>query len=218
MCLSHVWYYLSGYCVLYGTWVLDGSDVYIICNTNWFIKISLEFIKWLAYKDFMLKDTKLLAQLPWPSRKQFTIFISSISNLVLLTCSILSANTDPLICVSSVFWKELNKCFLYFFLKSLFFAMLGILSTPLFCWLKWTALCKLSKSCPLLTTILPLTRYLKSVYRQSTCWYLKQNASNFCSNSLTLPIRIMWYLQLDRKHILSSWRTIQYSSLTIFVS
>ena len=24
MCLSQVWYYLSGYCVLYGTWVLDG--------------------------------------------------------------------------------------------------------------------------------------------------------------------------------------------------
>ena len=33
-------------------------------------------------------------------------------------------------------WKELNKCFWYFFLKSLFFVILGILSTPLFSWLK----------------------------------------------------------------------------------
>ena len=122
----------------------------------------LDFRKWLVYKDFILKDTKLLVQLPWPSRKHNTIFISSISNLVFLTCSILSAKSDPLVCVDLVFWKELNKCFLYFFLKSLFFAMLGIPSTPLFCWLKWTALCKLSKSCPLLTKILPLRWYLKS--------------------------------------------------------
>ena len=130
------------YCVHYGAWVLDGCDVYIICATNWFKQISLVFRKWLVYKDFILKDTKLLVYLPWPSRKQSTIFISSNSILVFLTCSILSANTDPLVCVDIVFWNELNKCFLYFFLKSLFFAMLGILSTSLFCWLKWTALCK----------------------------------------------------------------------------
>ena len=40
--------------------------------------------------------------------------------LVFLNCSILSPNTDPLICVDLVVWKELNKCFLYFFLKSFF--------------------------------------------------------------------------------------------------
>ena len=169
MCLSQVWYYLFGYCLLYGTWVLGGCDDYIICISNWFLQISLEFRKWLNDKDVILKDTILL-YLPWPSRKQCTIFISSNSNLVFLTCSILSANTDPQVCVDLVFWKELNICLLYFFLKNLFFAMLGILSTPLCCWLKWTALCKLSKSCPLLRTILPLKRYLKSVYRQSTYW------------------------------------------------
>ena len=117
-----------------------------------------------------------------------------------------------------VFWKELNKCFLYFFLKSLFFAMLGILSTPPFCWLNWTALCNLSKKCPLLITILTLKRYLKNVYRQSTCWYLKQNEFCFCSKALMLPIRIMWYLQLGSKHILSSWRTLQCSLLTKYFS
>ena len=29
-----------------------------------FIQISLEFRKWLVYKDFILKDTKLLVYLP----------------------------------------------------------------------------------------------------------------------------------------------------------
>ena len=57
---SHFCYYLFGYCVLYGAWVLDGCDDYIICATNWFIQISLALRKWLVYKDFILKDTKLL--------------------------------------------------------------------------------------------------------------------------------------------------------------
>ena len=157
--------------LLLSSWHLGSWWVWWLYHftANWFIQISLEFRKRLDYKDFILKDTPLLVKLPWPSRKQSTVFISSKSNLVLSTCSILSTNTDPLFCVYLVFWKELNKCFFNLFLKSLFFAMLGILSTPLFCWLKWTALCKLSKSCPLLRTILSLKRYLKSVYRQSTC-------------------------------------------------
>ena len=40
--------------------------------------------------------------------------------------------TDPKVCVDLVFWEELNKCFLYFFHKNVFFARLGILSTPSF--------------------------------------------------------------------------------------
>ena len=40
-------------CALYGNWVLDGCDDYIICTANWFIQISLEFNKWLVYKDFI---------------------------------------------------------------------------------------------------------------------------------------------------------------------
>ena len=100
-----------GYCFLYGTWVLAGCVDYIICTTNWFIQIFLGFRKWLVYKDLILKDTKLLSKLPWPSRKQSTIFISSNSTLVFLTFSILSANTEPLVCVVLFFWKELSKCF-----------------------------------------------------------------------------------------------------------
>ena len=57
----------------------------------------------LVYKDLILKHTKLLSKLPCPSRKQSTIFISSNSNLVFLTFSILSANTEPLIYVDFVF-------------------------------------------------------------------------------------------------------------------
>ena len=156
-----------GSCVLYGNWVLGGCDDYIFCTTNWFTKIYLEFKKRLVYKDFILKDTKLLVKLPRPSRKHSTFFISTNSSLLFLNCSILSAKTDSLVCIDLVFWKELNKCFLYFFLKTLFFPMLGVLSTPLFWWLNWTALCTLSKSFPF---FLPLQRYLRSVYRQSTCW------------------------------------------------
>ena len=170
MCLSHNWYNLFAYCVLYDTWVPNGFVDYIICTTNWLIQISLDLRKWLIYKDFNLIDTKLLSKLPWSSRKQSTIFIRSNSNLVFLTFSNLTANTEPQVCVVFVFWKELNKCFLYFFLKSLFFAVLGILSTPLILWLKSTARCTLSNTCPLFAITFPWNRYLKSVYRQSTCW------------------------------------------------
>ena len=61
MCLSHVRYYLFGYWVLYGNWILDGCDDHIIGTTNWFIQIPLEISKWLVYKHFTLKDTKALA-------------------------------------------------------------------------------------------------------------------------------------------------------------
>ena len=117
------------------------------------------------------------------------------SYLVFSTFSILSANTKPLVCVVFAFWKELNKCFLYFCLKSLFFAMLGILTTPLFLWLKSTARCTLSNTCPLFAIAFPQNRYLKRVYRQSTCWYVKQNVSNFFSSSSTFPSSNIWFLQ-----------------------
>ena len=81
------------------------------------------------------------------------------------------------------FWNELKRRFLFFFLKSVFFAMLGILSTPILLWSNQTALCTLSNTWLLLTTIFPLNPYLKSVERQSMCW----NGSNFCSSFSTLP-------------------------------
>ena len=52
-------------------------------------------------------------------------------------------------------------------------------------------LCLLSQSCPLLATILPLNRYLKSVYRESVCWLLEQNASNFFCNSFLSPLSLV---------------------------
>ena len=163
MCLSHNWYNLFVYCVFYGTWVPNVCVDYIIFTTNWFIQISLDFRKWLVYKELILKDTKLPSKLQWPSKKQSTISISSNSNLVFLNFSILSANTEPLVCVVFAVWKELNKCFLYFFLKCLFFAMLGILSFPLFLWLKSTARWTLSNTGPFFAIFFPLNRYLNNV-------------------------------------------------------
>ena len=154
---------------LFRKWVPDGCDDCNICTANWLIQTSLEFRKRLVNKDFILKRTKLLLWLPWPSTKLSKIFISSNLNSVFLSCSVLSAKTDPLVCVDSVFWMEFNNCFFCTFSSRVFFAMLGILSTPLFWWSKWTALCTLSRNCPLLTKILSLNRYLKSVFRQSTC-------------------------------------------------
>ena len=61
MCLPHVCYNLFLYCVVYGAWVFDGCVDYIICTTNSFIQISLDFKKWFVYKDFIFKDTKLLS-------------------------------------------------------------------------------------------------------------------------------------------------------------
>ena len=61
MCLPQVWYNLFAYCLLYGNWILGGCDDYIICNTNWFLQISLDFEKWLVYKVFILKDTTSLS-------------------------------------------------------------------------------------------------------------------------------------------------------------
>ena len=67
MGLYQSWYNLFGYCVLHGNWVRDGCDDYIICTTNIFIQISLEFRKWLGYNDFICEDP--------------TVFISSNSIL-----------------------------------------------------------------------------------------------------------------------------------------
>ena len=95
-----------------------------------FYPVSLRMHKKLLKGNLQSIKRHHPAKLRSESRKQCTVFISSSSILVFLTCSILSAKTEPLVCVDLVLWMELNKCFLYFFLKSLFFAMLGILSTP----------------------------------------------------------------------------------------
>ena len=170
MCLSHVWYNFFGYCLLYGNWVLDGCDNYIICTTNWFIQIPLEIRKWLVYKDFISKDTKLLSQLPWPSRKQPKSFISSNSSLVFLTCSILSANIDPLVCVV-FFERSWTNAFWTFPARASFLQVLAL--CPLPCVFDWSQLLvaryqALFHSWQYLFH--PLNQYLNSVYRQCTCW------------------------------------------------
>ena len=44
---------------------------------------------------------------------------------------------------------------------------------------------------------------------------VEKECIQFLKQLLMLPIRIMWCLQLGRKHILSPWREKQYSSLTV---
>ena len=204
------------YCILKGIWVLDGCDDYIFCTTIWLIQFSSEFWNWLFYKDFNLKDTKLLVQFPWPSRKQSTIYKSSNSNIVFLTSSLLSANTDLLLRPFSLSEGAQHICFVLFPQDSVFRDAVHSVNSSV---LLVEMICTLHiiKNCPLLTTISPMNWLFKIVYRQSRCW-LKQNAPNFCSNSLTSLISIMWYLQLGKKHILSLWRAIKYSILTTYFS
>ena len=40
--VSHLLSFFA-YCFLYDNWTLDGCDYFIICTTNWFIQICLEF-------------------------------------------------------------------------------------------------------------------------------------------------------------------------------
>ena len=42
--------------------------------------------------------------------------------LIFSTCSILSAITDPLVCVNVICLRELSKCFLYFFCRMSLFS------------------------------------------------------------------------------------------------
>ena len=112
--VSHLVLFFA-YCILHGNLFPDGCDEFLIWSTNWFLQTSLDFRKWVIYKNFLSKGTKTLVNLPWPSRKQSSIFNSSSSNLVPLTCSILLAKTDLLASVNLVFWKELNTCFFFIF-------------------------------------------------------------------------------------------------------
>ena len=65
--------------------------------------------------------------------------MSSNSNLAFLTCSILSANTDPKVCVDLVFWKELNYCFFVLFPQESLFRDAGhsLHSSVLLVGMKW---------------------------------------------------------------------------------
>ena len=103
--------------------VIDVGDDYRLhyqSTYTYLLGIQLTFGKRLVYKDFVLKQTILLAFLPWPSRKYSTIVVSSNSNWVFLTCQIMSGKSYPLVGVGSLFRKEMDKCLLHFFLKSLF--------------------------------------------------------------------------------------------------
>ena len=160
----------------------------------------------------------MLGKLPWPSREQSAIFISSSSCLVFSASSILSAKTDPLVCIDLVFWKGLNKCFFLIFPQESLFREAGHSVESFAMVVELNYLVQNFKQLSTLDNNSPLKRCLKTVYRQSTCWQLKYNPFNMGTKSLMLPISIMWYLQSGGKHILSSWRAIQYSLLTKFFS
>ena len=153
--------------------------------------------KWLVYKDFNLKDTKLIVQSPWPSRTLSTVFICSISNLVFLTCSFVSAKSEHYFTSIQSFGRSSNDLFVLF-PQELFLCDAGLSDQSSVLELEINCPLHLFKKLSSLDKILQLNWYLKSVYRQSTCWKVNQNASSFCSNSLMSPSSTMWYLQLGR--------------------
>ena len=72
------------------------------------------------------------------------------------------------------------------------------------------------KELPILDNNFAQNLCLESVDRQSTCWLLKQSASNLCRTSLIALIGVLCYLQLGKKPILPLWLELQYFLLTMF--
>ena len=68
----------------------------------------------VSLQRFCLRRYKTTGLITMTSRNQSTLFISSKSKLVFLTCSILTAESLPLVCVVSVFRQKLSKRILYF--------------------------------------------------------------------------------------------------------
>ena len=193
------------YCLLHSLWHWVSWLYPLHCQMN-FSKL-FGFQKMVNLQKLLLKGTSQLLDLRWHFRKQCTRFISSTW-----------AKTDRLVCFQSVFWKKLSKCFLYFSHKSLFFAMLKILSTPLPFWLQWTTLCTISKSCPILRTVFPLDLVLEKCVQTVHLFLLGNICIQFLWQLVKVPFSIMWYLHLGRNHMFSSWWAIQYFLLTMYHS
>ena len=117
----------------------DGCHDYFICTTtSHFTILSLYWSQQNERLQNFIFESNWFATISTTTIREtiYNFFLNSSSFFVFLTCWNLCAKTDPLVCVGFVFWKELFNCFLYFFLKGLFHAMLGEMSTPLFLWLK----------------------------------------------------------------------------------
>ena len=129
-----------------------------------------EIQKMVSLQNFHFKDTKLLSNYHdhLENNLQFLLVSYQMDSFWLFQFFLQTLNHCSALFLS--FEKSWINAFCTFALRVSFFAVLGILSISLFLWLKWTARCTLSNTCPLFAITLQLSRYLKIVYRQSTCW------------------------------------------------
>ena len=164
----------------------------------------------LLTKFFLQKKTKLLVYLPCQSGKQSKTSISSISNLVFLTCLIISVENDLLFCVDSVFWKELNNCFFCTSSSRISFS---------WCWAFCPFLCFGGQNELASAHYQRFVHSWQHICHWSGTWKLCTDSPRVGTRNKMRPISvatlmshisIMWYLKIGRKHILSSWRAIHY--------
>ena len=128
--------FLFSYFIIYCCGTNVGSDGYFICTTNWTFESPLGFKKWSVCSCSSLILTIFLKNQHLPSIQPSTLFVNFISNIAFLTSSTASAKTGPSACADFVSCKKLKESVLYLFLNCHFFAMLGVLSIPLFFSLK----------------------------------------------------------------------------------
>ena len=169
--VSHLVFF-DAYCLVCGNWILDACGEYIIWTTNWFLQVSFEFKGCLFCREYILKDTNLLVSTI--AQQLFCVlfpqwsFSRDAGHSV--HSSVFVVEKYGPFCVNLIFWMEPTNCFEYFFLKSLFFSMLWLCPLLCFC-VEMNFPQHIIKTYPILTRIFPMNRYLKCVYRQSTCWW-----------------------------------------------
>ena len=121
----------------------------------------------MAFIGYYFKNYQITTMIN-PSTRKTKFFSSSKSILVFLTRNTHLADTDSLLRVSLVFWKEFNEFCKHFFFKNLFFCKSEHSGIPPVCCLNVTACFTISYFCPLVAKKSPLNGYLKRVFRQST--------------------------------------------------
>ena len=127
-----------------------------------------------------------------PSKTQ-SISFNNCSYFEFCTLRTLSRNAEPTICVEPIFWLEHKKGHLNFLRNSLFFATLGLFSTPFHFKLWWTVRSNWVKTSPVDEITFEWVLNLYRVWRKSNIWYVKWKLPNRCKIwSKDEPISRMW--------------------------
>ena len=132
--------------------------------------------------------------MPWPSNKQSTIFISTLSYFEFLREWILSRRDDSRVWVLAFLCSARSRWRLNFFLLNRFLELLGTFSTHLFSKLCSTALVNWAKTTPDSSKMtLPLLNQRTDVYRVCTSNRLfDKYKPSFLLSLISISLRMKW--------------------------